>query len=70
MAVVFPRAAPPPLSDLAEVVAVGVWRRFRWWPWRRSVPPAGTGQRWQEIEQDAARRRLLDQARRDPRWPA
>ncbi|MBQ1051148.1 hypothetical protein KBX50_22085 [Micromonospora sp. C51] len=66
-----PCGAATPIYDLAEVAAVGVWRRFRRWLRRRwSVPPAGTGQRWQEIEQDAARRRLLDQARRNARWPA
>ncbi|WP_433528632.1 hypothetical protein ACQPYA_20055 [Micromonospora sp. CA-263727] len=46
------------------------WRRIWWWLRRRPGPPAGTGQRWQGVEQEAARRRLLDQARRNARWPA
>ncbi|MDG4796724.1 hypothetical protein [Micromonospora sp. WMMD1082] len=46
------------------------WRRFWQQLWRRPVPPAGGGQRWGRDEQAAARQRLLDQARRDSRWPA
>ncbi|MBX7266734.1 hypothetical protein KIF24_12285 [Micromonospora sp. Llam7] len=46
------------------------WNRFRRWLRRRTVPPVGTGQRSQSVEQQAARQRLLDQARRNARWPA
>ncbi|WFE44262.1 hypothetical protein [Verrucosispora sp. WMMD1129] len=63
------RAPAAAFPDPAEVVAVGMWRRF-WQRLRQRPVPPGTGQRWQDIERDAARQRLLDQARRNARWPA
>lgn len=67
---VFPRAAPsPPFST--------------WWRWWReqvaqvlvaaaaaAEPLVDSGQWRETVEQEAARQRLLDQARRNGRWPA
>lgn len=46
-----------------------IWSKLRylvlWLLWRSDTsPPPGLGERHQAIEQEAARRRLLDQARR------
>ncbi|MEV2237145.1 hypothetical protein [Micromonospora sp. NPDC049891] len=46
------------------------WHRFWWWLRQRPIPLADGGQRRETVEQEAARQRLLDQARRKARWPA
>ncbi|WBB90266.1 hypothetical protein [Verrucosispora sp. WMMC514] len=46
------------------------WRRFWWWL-RRRPRPLADGRQWREtVEQEAARQRLLDQARSSARWLA
>ncbi|MFD1082174.1 hypothetical protein [Micromonospora andamanensis] len=46
------------------------WHRLWWWLRRRPTPLADGGQWRETVEQEAARQRLLDQARRNTRWPA